>query len=151
MLNRSVSWLVHDLRHKMQIFPFPVFTDFVKKLLKMLRSNFFDEIEFFHHSSWMAMVKNHLKLQLLRFISLIPKKRKRIYNETLQKKSVHRATIYKWIKKFETNGNCDIKDGSWKATDLTDLCCKSKRTTKSCEAWNESYKLFVIQSCQKIE
>ena len=73
MWDRSVSWLVHELWHKTQIFPFPVFTDFVTKLVKMLRLNFFVVIEFFHHSSWMAMVKNHLKLQFLSFISLIRK------------------------------------------------------------------------------
>ena len=31
VLNRSVFWLVHELWHKTQIFPFPVFTNFVKK------------------------------------------------------------------------------------------------------------------------
>jgi hypothetical protein len=45
-------------------------------------------VEFFHHSSWMAMVKNHLKLQLLSFISLHNSKKGKeyTYSETLQKK-----------------------------------------------------------------
>ena len=49
----------------MQIFPFPAFTDFVKKNPENVA------IEFFN-SSWMAMVKNHFKLQFLNFISIIP-------------------------------------------------------------------------------
>ena len=55
--------------------------------------------------------KKPLKTAIIEFLSLIQKKRKRIYSETFQK-SVHRAAIYKWIKKFETTGNCNRKYGS---------------------------------------
>ena len=52
--------------------------------------------------------KKPLKTAIIEFYKPNSKKRQRINSETLQK-SVH---IYRWIKKFETTGNCDQKYGS---------------------------------------
>ena len=66
------------------------------------------------------MVKK-LRIAILEFYKLNLNKRK---ENTVKhfKKSVHRATVYRWLKKFESTGNCDQKPeyGTRKATD-TDL------------------------------
>ena len=50
-----------------------------------------------------------------------PKQNKNIHSNNSKKFGVHKATIYRWLKKIEQNGNCDRKSGSGtgKSTDLT--------------------------------
>ena len=50
--------------------------------------------------------KKPLKTAIIECYKLNLKKGKE-YTVKHFKKSVHRATIYKWIKKFETTGNCN--------------------------------------------
>ena len=62
--------------------------------------------------------KKPLKIAVLEFYKLNSKKGKE-YTIKHFKKSVHRATVYRWLKNFESTGNCDRKSGSGtgKATD----------------------------------
>ena len=55
------------------------------------------------------MVKN--QIAALEFYKLYSNKEKNIQS----KKSVHRATVYRWLKKFESTGS-----GTGNATDLND-------------------------------
>ena len=55
--------------------------------------------------------KKPLKTAVIEFYKLNSKKGKE-YTVKHFKKSVYRATIYRWIKKFETTGNYNRKYGS---------------------------------------
>ena len=65
--------------------------------------------------------KKPLKIAVLQFYNLNLKKGKEFTIKHF-KKSVHRATVYRWLKNFDSTGNCDRKSGSrtGKATDLND-------------------------------
>ena len=76
--------------------------------------------------------KKPLKTAITEFYKLNSKKGKE-YTVKHFKKSVHRATIYRWIKKFEATGNCDQKNMDPEPFERTSSCCKSKWTTKPFE------------------
>ena len=61
-----------------------------------------------------------------------------------KKFGVHKATIYKWLKKIEQNGNCDRKSGSGtgKLTDLTAQHFHKFFLTKSLETENGNFRIL---------
>ena len=52
--------------------------------------------------------KKPLKIAVLEFYKLNSKKGKE-YTIKHFKKSLQRATVYRWLKNFESTGNCDQK------------------------------------------
>ena len=56
--------------------------------------------------------KKPLKTVFTNFYKLQMNKGKEYTIKNFKKFSVHKATIYRWMKKIEENGNCDRKPGS---------------------------------------
>ena len=56
--------------------------------------------------------KKPLKIVITDFYKLHKAKGKEYTFKQFKKFGVHKATIYRWLKKIEQNGNCDRKSGS---------------------------------------
>ncbi len=56
--------------------------------------------------------KKSLKTVITNFYKLHMNKGKEYTFKNFKKFDVHKATIYRWLKKIEQNGNCDRKSGS---------------------------------------
>ena len=55
--------------------------------------------------------KKPLKIVITDFYKLHKAKGKEYTFKQFKKFGVHKATIYRWLKKIEQNGNCDRKSG----------------------------------------
>ena len=56
--------------------------------------------------------KKPLKIVISDFYKLHMNKGKEYTFKNFKKFGIHKATIYRWMKKIEENGNCDRKPGS---------------------------------------
>ena len=96
------------------------------------------------------MVKKPFKTAIIEFYKLNLKKGKE-YMVKHFKKSVYRATIYRWIKKYETTENCYQKYG-FGTGKATEFMLQIKMDYKA--FWSSEKNClnnFLTQFCQKIE
>ena len=70
--------------------------------------------------------KKPLKIVITDFYKLHKAKGKEYTFKQFKKFGVHKATIYRWLKKIEQNGNCDRKSGS-RTGKLMDLTVSTKK------------------------
>ena len=85
--------------------------------------------------------KKPLKIVITDFYKLHKAKGKEYTFKQFKKFGVHKATIYRWLKKIEQNGNCDRKSGSGtgKSTDLTVSTRRVFFLTKSVKTGNGNF------------
>ena len=53
--------------------------------------------------------KKSLKTAIIEFYKLNSRKGKEFTYKNFKKGGVHKATIYRWLEKFEKTGNCERK------------------------------------------
>ena len=60
------------------------------------------------NSTWTETVKKSLKTAIFQFYKLNSHKGKEYVDKNFNNCGLHKATVYRWLEKFEKNGNCDI-------------------------------------------
>ena len=101
-------------------FPVLFFTDFVRKKLVKGKKDFLSLMLQLRGLLWMVTCteKGHYCAKSPSFPfcnDMLPNQAKTKQEYTFKqfkKFGIHKATIYRWLKKIEQNGNCDQKTGS---------------------------------------